>query len=154
MIERLYVHNYRCFENFSINFEGLSSALIIGKNGAGKSTLRQSLGVFQSICRGSNRVKDLIVGSDFTQQRTDIPMRFEVELKLSNKRFKYAVSFELPENFREARVAEEHLSVDGNTIFSRENSRGNARERWAKIQSRLACCCVASHQRTTSRKVG
>ena len=72
MIERLYVHNYRCFENFSINFEGLSSALIIGKNGAGKSTLRQSLGVFQSICRGSIRVKDLIVGGDSTQQRTDI----------------------------------------------------------------------------------
>jgi predicted ATPase len=126
MIERLYVNNFRCLENFSIDFgPDRASMLVIGKNGSGKSTLRQAFGVFQNICRGSNRVRDLIAGSDFTQRRKHIPMRFEVELTLANKRFKYAISFEMPENFREARVAEEGLSVDGNVIFSRQQAQVN-----------------------------
>ena len=70
MIERLYGHNFRCFENFSIDLADRSSALIIGKNGSGKSTLRQALGIFQRICGGSSLVRDLVVASDFTQQRT------------------------------------------------------------------------------------
>ncbi len=122
MIERLYVNNFRCLENFSLDLGGRASTLVIGKNGSGKSTLRQAFGVFQNICRGSSRVRDSIAGSDFTQQRKHIPMRFEVELTLVNKRFKYAISFEMPENFHEARVAEESLTVDENVIFSRQQA--------------------------------
>jgi ABC-type cobalamin/Fe3+-siderophores transport system ATPase subunit len=98
------------------------SALIIGKNGAGKSALRQALMVFQQISRGPNRVKNWIEANDFTQHRKHIPMRFEVELTLSGKRFKYIISFEMPERFREPRVVEESLSADGNAVFSRRLS--------------------------------
>src|SRR5665213_3371872 len=125
MIERIYVNNFRCLENFSMDLLGRPSALVIGKNGSGKSTLRESLSLFQSICRGSSRVRDLIAGSDFTQYRKGVPMRFEVELRLENKRFKYAIAFEMPDNFREARIAEEELSVDGNMIFSRQRAQMN-----------------------------
>src|SRR6266404_3583656 len=117
MIERLYVHNFRCLENYTLDLAGRSSALLIGRNGAGKSTILRCLELFQRICRGSaSRVGDLISASDFTQQRTNLPMRFEVELPLAQKRFKYAVSFEWPPNFREARILDEGLWVDGNAI--------------------------------------
>ncbi len=43
MIERLYVHNFRCLENFTLDLAGRPSALVIGKNGAGKSTVLQCL---------------------------------------------------------------------------------------------------------------
>jgi energy-coupling factor transporter ATP-binding protein EcfA2 len=119
MIERLYVNNFRCLENFSIDFNGRDSVLIIGRNGSGKSTIRDALGVFQAICRGINRAPDLIAESDFAQGRTQIPMRFELEVALAGKGFKYAVSFEMSENFREPRIADEELSVDGKTMFSR-----------------------------------
>ena len=49
-------------------------------------------------------------------------MRFEVEATLATRRFKYAISLEMPENFREARVAEEELSVDGHVVFSRHQA--------------------------------
>jgi hypothetical protein len=78
--------------------------------------------MFQRICRGSSRVGSLISASDFTQHRTDQPMRFEVELVLGNKRFKYVISFEWPAGFREARILEEGLWVDGTTIFTRHHS--------------------------------
>jgi len=120
MIERIYVHNYRCFESFTLDLKGRGSALIIGKNGSGKSTLRHALGVFQKICRGPNRVKEWIDSSDFTQNRTDLPMRFELDLVLTNRRFQYAIAFEYHEDLREATVLEEKLSVDGKVVFSRQ----------------------------------
>ncbi len=122
MIERLYVHNFRCLENFTLDLAGQPSALLIGKNGVGKSTLLQGIRLFQGICRGSNRVRNLISVSDFAQHRTDRPMRFEVELTLSHRRFKYELSFEWPGNFREARILDEGLTVDENVIFSRHHS--------------------------------
>jgi DNA repair exonuclease SbcCD ATPase subunit len=122
MIERLYVHNFRCLENFTLDLAGRPSALMIGKNGAGKSTVLNCLMLFQSICRGSNRVGSLISASDFTQNRINQPMRFEAELTLGDKRFKYAISFEWPAKFREARILDETLSVDGNDIFTRHHS--------------------------------
>jgi predicted ATPase len=129
MIERLYVSNFRCLENFSIDLVARPSALVIGKNGSGKSTLRHALGVFQNICRGWNRVRNLITGSDFTQQRGHVPMRFEVDLTLAGKRLKYAIAFEMPEDSGEARVAEESLFVDGNAIFSRQQTQVNLQGR-------------------------
>jgi predicted ATPase len=122
MIERLYVHNFRCFENFTLDLAGRSSALVIGKNGVGKSTLLHCFGLFQAICRGSNRVRNLISITDFAQHRTNHPMRFEVDLKLSDTRFKYAISFEWPPKFREARVLDEALSANGQVVFTRNQS--------------------------------
>ena len=52
MLQRLYVHNFRCLENFELNLKDLPSSLLIGKNGAGKSTIAFALEIFQSIGRG------------------------------------------------------------------------------------------------------
>lgn len=120
MIDRLYVDNFRCLQNFTLELADRPSALLIGKNGSGKSTVLECLKLFQSICRGVGRVGGLISAADFTEHRTDRPMRFEVELTLADKRFKYAVSFEWPANFREARILEENLSVDGAAVFTRQ----------------------------------
>ena len=46
-------------------------------------------------------------------------MRFEVGLRIADKRFEYALSFEWSYNLREARVLDESLSVDGVPIFTR-----------------------------------
>ncbi|MGL4549783.1 MAG: AAA family ATPase, partial [Gemmataceae bacterium] len=85
MIERIYVNNYRCFENFTLDLTDRPSALIIGKNGAGKSTLLRALQVFHWIGSGANPVKRLITRGDFAQGRTDVPMRFEADLNLGGK---------------------------------------------------------------------
>ena len=122
MIERLYVQNFRCLESLTLDFVGRPSALIIGKNGAGKTTIRHALGIFQSICRGSSRVGTHISPSDFTFHQTNRPMRFEIDASLSGKRFKYAVSFDWPADFREARILDESLSVDGQEIFTRDKA--------------------------------
>lgn len=121
MIKRLYVNNYRCLENFVLDFEGLSSALLIGGNGSGKSTVSHSLRVFQQLCRGVHRVKDLVTKEDFAQHRTHIPIRFELDVELDGTDFSYQISFEWPETFKEARVLEEKLLIDGAPVFDRKH---------------------------------
>jgi len=122
MIERLYVHNYRCLENFTLDLTGQPSVLLIGKNGAGKSTVLHALRVIQQICCGPNRVKNVVLASDFPRHRKDLPMRFEVDAMLEGRRFKYSVAFEWPPEFYEARILEESLSSDGNVIFTRHQA--------------------------------
>jgi len=60
MIKRLYIHNFRCLENFDLPISGQPSSLLIGKNGAGKSTVGDALQVLQQIARGTNRVRELV----------------------------------------------------------------------------------------------
>jgi len=123
MLQRLYVHNFRCLENFKLNLKDLPSSLLIGKNGTGKSTIAFVLEVLQSIGRGINRVSQLIQAKDFNSGKSGAPIRFEIEVLLKEQLYKYILALELsPENFKEIRVFEEQLLVAGNPIYSREAS--------------------------------
>ena len=122
MVQRLYVHNFRCLENFELNLKEIPSALLIGKNGSGKSTIAIALEVLQSIGRGINRVGKLVQSKDFARGRSDVPIRFEIEVSLEGKLYKYILAFELPESFKELRVSEEQLIVAGKPIYSRKEA--------------------------------
>ena len=122
MLKRLYVHNFRCLENFDLPIGDLHSALLIGKNGAGKTTIGNALEVLQKIARGKNRVGEIVRPKDFSRGQADVPMRFEVEVLLGKKLYQYMLTFELPENFKEMRVREESLTVDGKQIYKREQA--------------------------------
>jgi predicted ATPase len=120
VIRRLYVHNFRCLENFDLPISGKPSTLLIGNNGAGKTTVGFALEVLQRIARGTNRVGDLVKPKDLTRGRTDVPMRFEIEVELDTKIYEYVVAFEFPEGFKELRVFEEKLAIDGKSVYTRE----------------------------------
>ncbi|MBI5248581.1 MAG: AAA family ATPase [Desulfomonile tiedjei] len=122
MLQRLYVHNFRCLENFELTTKGMPSALLIGQNGSGKSTIAMVLEILQGIARRKNRVGELIQSKDFTRGRSDVPIRLEIEALLNEKLYKYVLALELPERFKELRVAEEQLIVGGEPIYSREEA--------------------------------
>jgi len=108
MIERLYVHNFRCLSNLELTLAGNPSALMIGRKGAGKSTIRHALAIFQQICRGTGRVDTLLKREDWSFYNQyldekgrfkdiDQPMRFEIGLALAGISFNYTVSFVWPD---------------------------------------------------------
>ncbi|MBD2502467.1 AAA family ATPase [Anabaena azotica] len=125
MLQRLYIHNFRCLENFELPLKGLSSALLIGKNGAGKSTIASALEVLQSVGRGINRVAQLVQPKDLVRGRSDVPIRFEIEVLIKQKLYRYVLALELPENFKELRIFEEQLLVSGEPIYSRKAAQVN-----------------------------
>ena len=119
MLRRLYVHNFRCLENFDLTFNGQSSTLLLGKNGSGKTSVGLALEVLQKIARGTNRIDSVAKPKDFSRGRADVPMRFEIEVELDRKIYAYTIAFEFPEGFKELRVVEEKLVVDGTPIYTR-----------------------------------
>jgi energy-coupling factor transporter ATP-binding protein EcfA2 len=121
MIQRLYVHNFRCLENFEFNLANKLSVLLIGKNGSGKS-IGSALEIFQKIGRGTNRMKELVTPADFSMGRSQVPLRLEIQAAIAGKIFDYKLALELPEQWKELRVVEENLSVDGSPVLSRELS--------------------------------
>jgi predicted ATPase len=122
MLQRLYVHNFRCLENFEFKPGGSPSALLVGKNGAGKSTLLAVMRIFQAIGRGVNRVGSLVTPEDFALGRSSVPIRLELEVVRDSHTFHYMLALELPERSRDLQVAEEQLAVDGKVMFFREKS--------------------------------
>lgn len=120
MINRLYVHNFRCLENFELPLAGRRSVLLVGANGVGKSTVRHALRLLQRIARGTNRVGQLVSPGECTRGRMDAPMRFELEVRLGEHLYRYLLALELPPRFRELRVFQEAFYVDGEPVFTRE----------------------------------
>jgi energy-coupling factor transporter ATP-binding protein EcfA2 len=120
MIRRLYIHNFRCLENFELPIARQSSALLIGKNGVGKTTVSKALEILQKIARGTNRVGDLVNDHDLAWGRADVPMRFEIEVELNAKIYMYVIAFEFPKGFKELRVLDEKFAVDGTPVYTRQ----------------------------------
>jgi ABC-type Mn2+/Zn2+ transport system ATPase subunit len=120
VIRRFYVHNFRCLENFELPIADRSSVLLIGKNGAGKTTVGFALEILQRIARGTNRVNDVVTPKDFSRGQTDVPMRFEIEVKLGAVTYEYFIAFDLAPGSKELRVLEEGLRADGKPVFTRE----------------------------------
>jgi predicted ATPase len=120
VIRRLYIHNFRCLENFELPISGQSSVLLIGKNGAGKTTVGLALQILQKIARGTNRVGQLVKAKDVSRGRSRAPIRLEIEVELDSQIFNYAVGFEFPESFKEFRVLKEDLLLDGKVLYTRE----------------------------------
>jgi hypothetical protein len=120
VISRLYVNNFRCLESFELPISGQSSVLLIGKNGTGKTAVAFALEILQRIARRTNRVGELVKPKDFTLGR--MPMRFEIEVELGGSVYGYSLCFELPPGFKELRVFEEKLTVDGHPVYTRERA--------------------------------
>lgn len=122
MIKRIYIHNFRCLENFELPVSGISSCLLIGRSGSGKSTIGFALQALQSIARGTNRVGQLVKPGDFARGRSDTPIRFEIEVLIDGRNYEYNLALELPAGFKELRVAEERLSCEGCDVYSRQTA--------------------------------
>jgi predicted ATPase len=122
MIEELYIHNFRCFENFKLDLRKHQSCLLIGKNGTGKSTVLHALDVLRELCNDTGTLGKLIQEGDFTQGRTNVPITFRISLKLKERSFRYRILFDFPERFSQARIVEEELVVNERIVFSREKA--------------------------------
>ena len=112
MLTRVYVDNFRSFQNFEYKPE--KKQLLLGANGSGKTSLLEVLRRLKSFVTGSS--------SEFTQStRTrwaDSPIQvFELEAMLDGKRFEYRLEIGYETVTKEQSVRLERLTVNGDTVF-------------------------------------
>jgi predicted ATPase len=120
MLKKLYVNNFRSFQNFELDVTELKSALLIGKNGSGKTNVFAAMEIFQQIAQGVSKINQLISEKDFAFGDTAKPMRLEISVAIAVKTFIYTIDIELPEGFREPRIKYEKLQQDSQVVFERK----------------------------------
>jgi predicted ATPase len=112
MLTRVYIDNFRSFQNFE--YKPAMKQLLLGANGSGKTSLLEAIRRLKSFVNGDSNV--------FTQStRTrwvDSPAQvFELEARLDNKKFEYRLELRYAEVTKEQAVTLERLTVDGDTVF-------------------------------------
>lgn len=123
MLQRLYIHNFKTFQNFEWKLADTHSCLLIGRNGAGKSSVAQALQVLQKIGQGSMSTRDLLDKNDWFSHKTiDAPLRIEVDIGVEGKNFKYSLAFTFPDAFEAPKILEESLFCNAQEIFSRKEA--------------------------------
>jgi predicted ATPase len=123
MLNTLYIHQFRCLQNFKLGLQDQHSVLLLGRNGAGKSSFFDALEVLQQIGRGVTQLKDLIKESDFAFGETYKPISLEINATLGKQVYEYVLEIELPENFSQPRVRQETFKVNGRTNYQREGGK-------------------------------
>jgi hypothetical protein len=82
-------------------------------------------------------------------------MRFEIEVELGTKVYQYVIAFEFPDGFKELRVRDESLSVDGQVVYARELAQvrlaktGSEAEASFRIDWHLVALPIVQRQSTT-----
>lgn len=119
MLKRLYIHNYKCYQNFEFNLENLHDILLLGENGVGKSTIGAVLDILRRIGGGEHDVERLVRLSDRFDHGPDAVVRIEATFSSELGDLSYGLALELPPSFTRLRVREETLQLNGETVFSR-----------------------------------
>lgn len=123
MLKKIYINNFRCLQNFDISFEELETALILGGNGSGKSNFFTAVELFQKIGLGVVNLKDLITKDDFAFGDTSKPMTLELQVELEKQAYQYRLEIDWPDHFRQPKVRQETLKVDGKTMLNRDEGK-------------------------------
>lgn len=111
MFQRIYIHNYKCLQDFEWNLNDEKSLLLLGKNGTGKSSI---LSVFELL-------RDLALGKSLFeidlpryQEDEDVILKFDISIQ--NKLYQYEIKIN---GFND--IFYEKLIIDNEYIFERKN---------------------------------
>jgi predicted ATPase len=112
MLTRVYIDNFRSFQNFEYIPE--KKQLLLGVNGSGKSSLLEAIRRLKSFVNGDSNVFTQSTRTRWVDSSMQI---FELGAILDGKRFEYRLELGYDEVGRELRVVIERLTVNGDKVF-------------------------------------
>ncbi len=115
MLERLYVHNYRCLVNFECRFA--ANQLLLGLNGSGKTTLFDVLALLRDFSAWGVQGDPMLAG--FTRTRwQDVPTQtFEIDASGNGGLYTFRLVVDAWGNPARPRVVTEEVLFSGKPIF-------------------------------------
>ena len=118
MLKRLYVDNYRCLVNFTLELQELT--LLVGPNGSGKSSVLDVLFALRQLLSGTGKVTDpdVFPARSLTRWQSRNLQIFEVAVSLAGEPdATYRLEVEHDPESRRARIILEALRVDSKPLF-------------------------------------
>lgn len=88
-VESLYVNNFRCLQNFTLDLSSDEALLLLARNGMGKSTVLAVLRILSEIARGETRVNELFNVRDFSFGNQSAPIRIKLRLADESREVSY-----------------------------------------------------------------
>jgi predicted ATPase len=115
MISRIYVDNFRCLTNFTLNLDSLN--LLLGANGSGKSSVLEVLRRLQRLLNDQELVDAVFPSEDLTRWQTQTIQNFEVDLSVADGVYRYSLKIEHSLQERKRRIKEERLTWNNQPLF-------------------------------------
>lgn len=112
MLARVYIDNFRSFQNFEYKPE--NKQLLLGANGSGKSSLLEVLRRLKSFVKGDSNGFTQSTRTRWVDSGSQV---FELEARLDGKRFEYRLELGYAAATKDQSVTLERLTVNGDTVF-------------------------------------
>lgn len=115
MISRIYIDNFRCFDNFE--HKPARRELILGANGSGKSSLLDVLLLLRQFVISGAVFDEFLILSQRTRWLNREDITLELEAVIDMGRYVYRLVIEPSGELPKPRVGSETLHLDGKPIF-------------------------------------
>ena len=114
MLQRIYINNFRCFVNFTLELK--PKQVIVGDNGSGKTTLFEVLSLLQRFAIDGDRAGDLFPSTIATRWFHTDDQRFVLDVQLPDGLFQYQLRLNR-KPLAEPEVMEEWVTVNNKPLF-------------------------------------
>lgn len=117
MLERIYVHNYKCLVDFELRLQ--EAVLLLGSNGTGKTAVLDVMFGLRELLAGNVKVTDRVAfhPSTLTRWQPQNEQTFEIQAVVDDERFNYRLAVEHEEDGKRSRIVCEHLDAGETPLF-------------------------------------
>lgn len=120
VLRRIYVHNYKCLQNFELELQEM--VLLLGANGSGKTAVLDVVYGLRKLLSAEAKITDQVAfhPATLTRWQTDPKQVFEIDVEVGEESFRYRLEIEHADDGRHSRVAWESLSAGPTMLFKCE----------------------------------
>jgi predicted ATPase len=117
VLRRIYVHNYKCLQNFELELQ--ETVLLLGANGAGKTAVLDIVYGLRKLLSAEAKITDEVAfhPATLTRWQTDPKQVFEIDVEVGAESFRYRLEIEHTDDGRQSRVVWESLGVGPTMLF-------------------------------------
>lgn len=120
VLRRIYVHNYKCLQNFELDLQ--ETVLLLGENGSGKTAVLDVVYGLRKLLSAEAKITDQVAfhPATLTRWQTDPKQVFEIDVEVGEESFRYRLEIEHADDGRHSRVAWESLGAGATMLFKCE----------------------------------
>jgi predicted ATPase len=112
MLSRIYIDNYKCLVNFTLELGGLT--ILHGDNGSGKSTVFEALRSIQRLAQGGCDIASTFPVTSRTRWQPERDIQaFELQCNIDKAHYRYTIAIQHHIDKRLSRLYKEELRYDG-----------------------------------------